>query len=175
MPRANLSQAAVVDAAARLADRDGAAAVTVSSVAREVGVKPASLYEHVDGLSALLDGAHVLSSNTVATMGDNHVGALHAGALVSALPERSNDFRPTADGRGRWGLGFLINLDKHPGGRAEGSLAWAGLYNTYFWIDPASDVAGVLLTQVLPFADPQVLSVFADFERAVYALAAESS
>jgi len=52
MPRANLSQAAVVDAAARLADRDGAAAVTVSSVAREVGVKPASLYEHVDGLSA---------------------------------------------------------------------------------------------------------------------------
>ena len=123
----------------------------------------------------VLDGAHVLSSNTVATMGDNHVGALHAGALVSALPERSNDFRPTADGRGRWGLGFLINLDKHPGGRAEGSLAWAGLYNTYFWIDPASDVAGVLLTQVLPFADPQVLSVFADFERAVYALAAESS
>ena len=123
----------------------------------------------------VLDGARVLSSDTVATMGDNHVGTIHAGPIVSALPERSNDFRPTADGRGRWGLGFLINLDKQPGRRPAGSLAWAGLYNTYFWIDPVSDVAGVLLTQVLPFADPQVLSVFADFERAVYALAAESS
>ena len=117
-----------------------------------------------------LDDARVLATETVVTMGDNHVGALHAGRIVSALPERSNDFRPTADGRGRFGLGFLINLDDQPGRRAAGSLAWAGLYNTYFWIDPAAGVAGVLLTQVLPFADPQVLSVFADFEHAVYAL-----
>ena len=117
-----------------------------------------------------LDDARVLARETVVTMGDNHVGALHAGRIVSALPERSNDFRPTADGRGRFGLGFLINLDDQPGRRAAGSLAWAGLYNTYFWIDPAAGVAGVLLTQVLPFADPQVLSVFADFEHAVYAL-----
>ena len=120
-----------------------------------------------------LDGQRVLSAETVATMSANQVGSLPAGTIVTALPERSNDFRPTADGRGRFGLGFLINLDDQPGGRAGGSLAWAGLYNTYFWIDPASGVAGVILTQVLPFADPRVLGVFDAFERAVYALVAE--
>lgn len=52
--------------------------------------------------------------------------------------------------------------------------AWPGRgSNTYFWIDPASGVAGVILTQVLPFADPRVLGVFDAFERAVYALVAE--
>jgi CubicO group peptidase (beta-lactamase class C family) len=120
-----------------------------------------------------LDGQRVLSAETVATMSANQVGSLPAGTIVTALPERSNDFRPTADGRGRFGLGFLINLDDQLGGRAGGSLAWAGLYNTYFWIDPASGVAGVILTQVLPFADPRVLGVFDAFERAVYALVAE--
>ncbi len=120
-----------------------------------------------------LDGQRVLSAETVATMSANQVGSLPAGTIVTALPERSNDFRPTADGRGRFGLGFLINLDDQPGGRAGGSLAWAGLYNTYFWIDPASGVAGVILTQVLPFADPRVLGVFDAFERAVYALVPE--
>ena len=106
-------------------------------------------------------------------MSANQVGSLAAGTIVTALPELSNDFRPTADGRGRFGLGFLINLDDQPGRRTGGSLAWAGLYNTYFWIDPASGVAGVILTQVLPFADPRVLGVFDAFERAVYALVAE--
>lgn len=121
----------------------------------------------------VLDGQRVLLAETVATMSANQVGSLAAGTIVTALPELSNDFRPTADGRGRFGLGFLINLDDEPGRRTGGSLAWAGLYNTYFWIDPASGVAGVILTQVLPFADPRVLGVFDAFERAVYALVAE--
>ncbi len=120
-----------------------------------------------------LDGQRVLSAQTVATMSVNHVGEVAAGKIVTALPDLSNDFRPTAEGRGRFGLGFLINLDDQPGRRAGGSLAWAGLYNTYFWIDPASGVAGAILTQVLPFADPSVLAVFDAFERAVYALVAE--
>jgi CubicO group peptidase (beta-lactamase class C family) len=117
-----------------------------------------------------LDGQRVLSAETVATMSANHVGPLAAGEIVTALPEQSNDFRPTADGRGRFGLGLLINLDDQPGRRAAGSLTWGGLYNTYFWIDPASGVAGVMLTQILPFADPRVLGVFEAFERAVYGL-----
>ncbi len=56
-----------------------------------------------------------------------------------------------------------------PGGRSAGSLAWAGLGNTYFWIDPAKGVAGVILMQLLPFADPKALSLLEDFEKAVYA------
>ena len=119
----------------------------------------------------MLDGRRVLSAETIALMAENHIGDLAAGGWVSAQPDRSNDFKPTAEGRGRWGLGFLVNLDDEPDRRMAGSLAWAGLYNTYFWIDPSSDVAGVLLTQVLPFGDPQVLSVFEEFERATYSLA----
>ena len=121
-----------------------------------------------------LDGALVLSPETIAMMGENQIGSLNAGEWTSTAPESSNDFHPLALGKGRWGLGFLLNREDQPGQRVAGSLAWAGLYNTYFWIDPTRDVAGVLLTQILPFADPQVLAVFAEFEQAVYVLAAET-
>jgi hypothetical protein len=47
-------------------------------------------------------------------------------------------------------------------------LAWAGLNNTYYWLDPIRNVAGVLMTQILPFADRTVLDTLDAFERAVY-------
>jgi hypothetical protein len=62
----------------------------------------------------------------------------------------------------------MINTEPIEGGRAAGSLAWAGVFNSYFWIDRASGVCGVLLTQILPFLDEEVVSLFEDFERAVY-------
>jgi CubicO group peptidase (beta-lactamase class C family) len=67
-----------------------------------------------------------------------------------------------------WGLSFMINTERAPTGRSPGSLAWAGLANTYFWIDPAAGVGGVYATQVLPFADKKALPLFFDFERTVY-------
>jgi CubicO group peptidase (beta-lactamase class C family) len=48
-------------------------------------------------------------------------------------------------------------------------MAWAGIANTYFWIDPRKDVAGVIMMQYLPFADKEAIAVLGDFERAVYA------
>jgi methyl acetate hydrolase len=69
----------------------------------------------------------------------------------------------------KWRLSFLINTAMTPEGRSVGSLAWAGLANTYFWIDPARDVAGVIPMQVLPFFDQKSLEAFAGFERGVYA------
>ena len=57
----------------------------------------------------------------------------------------------------KWGLSFLINPQQGPAGRSGGSLSWAGLANTYFWIDPSKRVAGVILTQILPFVDAQVI------------------
>ena len=62
----------------------------------------------------------------------------------------------------------MINTAKTPEGRSAGSLAWAGLGNTYFWIDPARNVSGVILMQLLPFADTRCLEAFAGFERCVY-------
>jgi CubicO group peptidase (beta-lactamase class C family) len=68
----------------------------------------------------------------------------------------------------KWGLGFLINTADVPGRRRAGSLAWAGLVNTYFWLDPAAGAGGVILTQSLPFADPKVLSLLGALEQGVY-------
>ena len=68
----------------------------------------------------------------------------------------------------KWGLGYMISTEEGPAGRSAGSLAWAGLGNTYYWIDPTRRLTGVLLTQVLPFADAQVLTLFEQFEGAIY-------
>lgn len=116
-----------------------------------------------------LDGTTVLRPETVRAMARNQMGEIDMRPLPSAKPELSNpiDFFPEV--RKKWGLGFMINETDVPGGRSAGSLAWAGLRNTYFWIDPAKGIAGVLLTQLLPFADPTVLRLLARFEQAVYA------
>ncbi len=64
----------------------------------------------------------------------------------------------------------LPDQHREDAGRPQpGSLAWAGLANTYFWIDPARNVSGVIMMQLLPFADRQCLEAFAGFERGVYA------
>ena len=68
----------------------------------------------------------------------------------------------------KWGLSFLINTQDVPGRRSAGSLAWAGINNTYYWLDPKKKVAGVLMTQVLPFGDHTVLDLLDRFEEAVY-------
>jgi methyl acetate hydrolase len=69
----------------------------------------------------------------------------------------------------KWGLGLCINTEDQPGARAAGSGAWAGLFNTHFWVDPASRVTGAIYTQMLPFVEPRALAVYGDFEQALYA------
>jgi len=114
-----------------------------------------------------LDGARVLKAETVTLMGQNHIGALGVPALKTALP-RSADFSFIADGRDKWGLGFLITTDAVPGKRSAGSLSWGGINNTYFWIDQTRGIAGVVLMQFLPFADAKALAVYDAFERSAY-------
>jgi CubicO group peptidase (beta-lactamase class C family) len=116
-----------------------------------------------------LDGARVLKAETVALMGQNHIGAVSVPALKSALP-RSADFTFIADGRDKWGLGFLITADQVPGKRSPGSLSWGGINNTFFWIDPSRGIAGVIMMQYLPFADAKALAVHDAFERGAYQL-----
>jgi methyl acetate hydrolase len=114
------------------------------------------------------NGNQLLKPETVALMGQNHMGELNVTRMVSADPTLSNDVDLYPDMLKKWGLSFLINTAKTPEGRSPGSLAWAGLANTYFWIDPSRDVAGVILMQLLPFADNKCLEAFAGFERGVY-------
>ena len=84
-------------------------------------------------------------------------------------PDRSSEvlFHPGfTDG---FGLGFLINSVAYEGGRSAGSLAWAGIDNTFYWIDPRRGICAVLMMQFLPFVDKEAVGVLGDFERAVYA------
>jgi CubicO group peptidase (beta-lactamase class C family) len=116
-----------------------------------------------------LDGARVLSSDSIALMARDHLDGLHARALKTALPNRSRDFSFIEDQRDGWGLGFQITATARPGRRAEGSLSWGGINNTYFWVDRSGGVAGAIMMQFLPFADPDALAVYDAFEGAVYA------
>lgn len=118
------------------------------------------------------DGAQVLRSETVAEMNSNHIGDLTVGLLKTAIPTSSNDAEFFPGMVKKWGLGYMISTEDAHTGRSGGSLAWAGLGNTYFWIDPTKRLTGVILTQILPFADAKVLSLFEQFERAMYAMSA---
>jgi len=116
------------------------------------------------------NGARILSSDSVSAMGQNQIWALGVGAMKTAIPETSNDFSFIADGRDKWGLGFLIAGAPQSGRRSAGSLSWGGLNNTYFWIDQERGVGGVIMMQLLPFADAKALGVCEAFERGVYRL-----
>jgi CubicO group peptidase (beta-lactamase class C family) len=115
-----------------------------------------------------LDGARLLRPETVAMMGQNHTGGLEVQPMRTQAPRMSNDVELFPGMLKKWGLSFMLNTEPGPAGRSAGSLAWAGLNNTYYWLDPARKVAGVLMTQVLPFADATVLDALDEFEAAVY-------
>jgi methyl acetate hydrolase len=115
-----------------------------------------------------LDGKRILKPETVALMGQNHMGALNVLPMKSSIPALSNDVELFPGMDKKWGLSFLINTQDVPGRRSAGSLAWAGLNNTYYWLDPTRKVAGVIMTQILPFADKAVLDALDAFEASVY-------
>ena len=115
-----------------------------------------------------LDGARILKPETVAQLGENQIGDLDVTMLKTVDPGSSNDAELLPGIPKKWGLASMISTEEAPTGRSAGSLAWAGLANTYFWLDPARGVTGLILTQILPFADAAVLDVFGRFESAIY-------
>jgi methyl acetate hydrolase len=115
-----------------------------------------------------LGGASILRPDTVAMMSTNQIGNIEAGILRTANPALSNDVDFFPGVHLRWGLGHMINVDPVRDGRAAGSLTWAGLFNTYYWIDPRKRIAGVIMMQILPFADKQALVAYRQFERWIY-------
>lgn len=111
---------------------------------------------------------NVVSAATRAAMSQNQTGSVTVVEMQTAMPNLSNDFAMHPNSESVFGYGFEINLQDLPGRRRAGSLAWAGLYNTYFWIDPESGLCGVLLAQLTPFFDAEVVETFQNFERAAY-------
>jgi CubicO group peptidase (beta-lactamase class C family) len=112
------------------------------------------------------NGARVLGAETVVAMTQNAMGGLVCNPMKTAAPALSHDVNFVAGMK--WGLSFLINPQTLPTGRSANSLAWAGLANSYFWIDPARQVTGVYAAQLLPFFDPKAVQTFEAFETAVY-------
>jgi methyl acetate hydrolase len=110
----------------------------------------------------------ILTARSVEMMSVNQIGDLGAGKLKTFLPNISSDVDMHPGFVDKWGLGFLINTVAYPGGRSAGSLAWAGVYNTFYWIDPPRGVCAVIMMQYLPFVDKEAVGLLGDFERAVY-------
>jgi CubicO group peptidase (beta-lactamase class C family) len=116
-----------------------------------------------------VNNAAILQPKTVESMEVNQIGTATAGKMHSYRPDYSSDVDIQPGFTEKWGLGFLINTTAYTGGRAAGSLAWAGIYNTFYWIDTRSGICCVLLMQFLPFVDQEAVGLLNDFERSVYA------
>jgi methyl acetate hydrolase len=112
--------------------------------------------------------ARILQPKTVESMEINQIGSATAGKMKSLRPSLSSDVDIQPGATEKWGLGFLINTTAYNGGRSAGSLAWAGLFNTFYWIDPKRSLCAVLMMQFLPFVDKEAVGLLGDFEHAVY-------
>jgi len=115
-----------------------------------------------------LDGSRVLDATTVDRMAANNIGDLRVEKLTTSAPPLSNDAELFPGDPKTWGLTFQINEESAATGRPAGTLMWAGLANSYYWIDRANGIGGCYLTQILPFADGPSLDLYYAFESAVY-------
>jgi CubicO group peptidase (beta-lactamase class C family) len=108
-------------------------------------------------------------------MGRNQIGDLTLVELRSSIPQLARDPVRIPGSLDKFGLGFGINTKAVEGGRSPGSMAWAGIFNTFFWIDPPRKTCAVILMQMLPFSDDATNAVVEQFERAVYANSAKTA
>jgi CubicO group peptidase (beta-lactamase class C family) len=115
-----------------------------------------------------LDGSRILQAETVALMSQNQLGDLPLSPITPLDPQVANPDLVMPGGLDAFGLGFALNRAPLGSGRGAGTLSWAGLYNTYFWIDRENGISAVLLTQMLPFGDPAATKLVDDFDSAVY-------
>jgi methyl acetate hydrolase len=115
-----------------------------------------------------LGDVRILQASTVEMMGSNQIGDLFVEKQDETMPNLSHAF-PLGAGVDKFGFGFQLTRTESGGAsRSVGSMAWAGLFNTEFWIDPAQGLAGTHLMQLLPFYDEGALHALQDFETAAY-------
>ncbi len=114
-------------------------------------------------------GKHrILSSETVSEMGQNQIGIHTLRRFSSVMPELVCDGSTLPGGLDKFGLGFALNSRASDSGRGVNTMSWAGIYNTFFWIDRERKVCAVLMSQMLPGGDAGALKLAGDFDRAVY-------
>jgi methyl acetate hydrolase len=116
-----------------------------------------------------LDGVRVLAPETVKKMGENAIGDIKVPPMLSDNPAMAVSYEFWPGQIKRWGLAYMLNTEDVAGGRGAGSWTWAGVHNTFYWVDPKRRRTAVLMMQVLPANDPKVIATLENFERAVYA------
>jgi methyl acetate hydrolase len=114
-------------------------------------------------------GVRILKESTVAEIAKNQTGSVKVRLQPTADPLRSKPY-PLGAGEDVWGLGFQLAAPKtpNPSMRSPGSMSWAGINNTFYWIDPHKEIGAVILMQMLPFYDEAALRVLQGFEERVY-------
>jgi CubicO group peptidase (beta-lactamase class C family) len=116
-----------------------------------------------------LGAAKILSPASVKMMGENQIGSIFVERQPDADKQRTKPF-PLGAGKDKFGLGFQIAsadpaMSKF---RSPGSMSWAGIFNTEFWIDPVKQIGGVQMMQLLPFYDDGAIRTLRGFEETVY-------
>jgi methyl acetate hydrolase len=116
-----------------------------------------------------LGGTRILKASTVAEMSKNQIGSVKVRLQPSADPLRSKPY-PLGAGEDVWGLGFQLAAptSANPSMRSPGSMSWAGINNTFYWIDPRKQIGAVILMQMLPFYEENAIRVLQGFEERVY-------
>jgi methyl acetate hydrolase len=116
-----------------------------------------------------LGQARILKTESVTMMGQNQIGDLSIRPFPSVMPELATDNATLVGDLDKFGLGFALNSKPSSAGRGTNTLAWAGIFNTFFWIDREKQLSAVLMTQMMPGLDPGPAKLLEEFDRAVYA------
>lgn len=114
-------------------------------------------------------GNRLLQESSVELMIQNQIGDLRVEIQPAADASKCRPFMLKAR-RDKFGLGFQLagpRVSRLPL-RSPGSYSWAGLYNTYFWVDPQQELIAILLLQMLPFYDTVCRDLCTRFEKAIY-------
>ena len=117
----------------------------------------------------VLDGETLLNPETVDSMFANNIGDIQLAALGTVMPEVSNTADMSFGNPATFGLGLLLHSEGIEGGRKAYSGSWAGLFNSYYWVDRESKTYGIFGTQILPFFDAASVDTLLKLEQAVYA------
>jgi CubicO group peptidase (beta-lactamase class C family) len=115
-----------------------------------------------------LDGKRILSAARIGTTRADPVGPTPSPCLKTVAPAITADFELFPGKRKSHSMAFMRFEEDIPGMRHAGSQGWAGVLNSHYWFDPRAGVAGVLMTQSLPFFEPRYADTYARFERAAY-------
>ena len=116
-----------------------------------------------------LGNTRILSEKSVQEMSRNQIGSVLVTLQPDAMPDLTRPF-PLGAGHDKFGFGFQVTADTPDAHtyRRPGSLSWAGIFNTEFWIDPRTGLGGVLMMQFLPFYDEGAIRTLREFEATAY-------